>query len=858
MTIGLGRLRRRMLRPRGQPAHASASLEAAPSRRSVTSWLWKAYLVIGLAMTVGYFALPTQDLQNLTYQIPEMLGVLALLAGILIHRPADPRPWLLLALGLALTTAGDWTWVVLSMGYEIEPFPSVADIFYLAGVGFVIVGLVALLHDRLPGGDRAGLLDALIVSVGVGLLTWVFLMEPMMAGSTGGSLVIGVALAYPVADVLLLVMLVRLFLAPGRPSTAGALLVAALGAWLVGDFVYAFLALDDSYHVGQLVDATWLVGAACFGAAALHPSMRRVAAPAEAAEIRFSTTRFAVLAGASLMAPAVLVIQWLTGSPIDVPVIAAGSVVMFLLVIGRLAALVSDLRNTIRQRHALEEELERRSLTDPLTGLANRVLFHDRLAHVLAQRTGKAAVLFLDLDDFKTVNDTAGHQAGDGVLRAVAEAIRRTLRPGDTAARLGGDEFAILLEDGPDAYAAGQVAERLLSAIQAPSAVASRDYSIGASIGISLGSGATSDAETLMREADIAMYVAKGQGKGRFTVFEPSTHAPVVRSLELRADLEQAIRGHQFELFYQPIVDLATGEVAGVEALVRWRHPTRGLLEPSDFIPLAEATGAIVPMGRWILEEACRDAALWWGAGRSKHAADATAAGASADPTAPGGIANGSVRGSAIGADRTYMSVNLSPLQIAQPGFSGIVAEVLASSGLSARQLVLETTESARLDQESAVASLRMLRAMGVRLAIDDFGTGYASLSQLRRIPFDILKIDQSFVADLSAADAEGTAPSDAPRARAESLLTGIVDMARRLNVASVAEGIESADQLTILRNIGCRFGQGFHFAEPMPAADFRALLDTADGSLHAGHPRTASARLGQRPRTFARALPEI
>ncbi|TMK17044.1 MAG: diguanylate cyclase, partial [Actinobacteria bacterium] len=455
---------------------------------------------------------------------------------------------------------------------------------------------------------------------------------------------IGVALAYPVADILLLAMLVRLFLSPGRPSTAGALLVAALGAWLVGDFVYAFLALDGSYHVGQLVDATWLVGAACFGAAALHPSMREVAAPAKTAEIRFSTVRFAVLAGASLMAPAVLVIQWLTGGPIDVPVIAAGSVIMFLLVIGRLAALVSDLRNTIRQRHALEDELERRSLTDPLTGLANRVLFHDRLAHVLAQRTGKAAVLFLDVDDFKTVNDTAGHQAGDGVLRWVAEAIRRTLRPGDTAARLGGDEFAILLEDGPDAYAAGQVAERLLSAIQAPTAVASRDYSIGASIGISLGSGATSDAETLMREADIAMYVAKGQGKGQFTVFEPSTHAPVLRSLELRADLEQAIRDHQFELFYQPIVDLATGAMAGVEALVRWRHPTRGLLEPSDFIPLAEATGAIVPMGRWILEEACREAARWWGR-RTSHAADITA-----DASAPGGSAIGSATGSPAGS----------------------------------------------------------------------------------------------------------------------------------------------------------------------------------------------------------------
>ena len=837
MTIGLERLRRVLNRQIMRPP-AVATYETASSA-SVKSWLWKAYLAIGLALTAGYFALPTRDLQNLTYQVPEMLGVLAMFAGILIHRPKDPRPWILITLGLALTTAGDWTWVILSMGYGIEPFPSVADVFYLAGDAFVIVGLLSLVHKRLPGGDRAGVLDALIVAIGVGLLSWVFLMAPMVASSGGGALEISVALAYPLADILLLGMLVRLFLAPSRPSTAGTLLVAAVVAWLVGDFIYAFLALSNSYKAGDPLDATWLAAAAFFGAAALHPSMRQVAAPAERTEVRFSGVRFAVLGAASLMAPAVLVIQWLMGVPIDVPVIAAGSVIMFLLVIGRLAVLVSDLRNTLRQRDALEVELERRSLSDPLTGLANRVLFHDRLTHVLAQRNGKAAVLFLDVDDFKTVNDTAGHEAGDAVLRSIADAIRRTLRPGDTAARLGGDEFGILLEDGPDAYGAGQVAERLLSAIQAPTAVANRDYTIGASIGISLGDASTSDAQALMREADIAMYVAKGQGKGRFTVFEPSTHAPVLRSLELRADMEQAIREHQFELFYQPIVELGTGEVAGVEALVRWRHPTRGLLEPSDFIPLAEATGAIVPMGKWILEQACREAAEWRGIGRSRPIAR-----------------------SATPIDRVYMSVNLSPLQIAQPGFSGLVAEVLASSGLSARQLVLETTESARLDQEGALASLRTLRAMGVRLAIDDFGTGYASLSQLRRIPFDILKIDQSFVADLADAGTTpptGASPSDPRNARAESLLTGIVDMARRLNVACVAEGIENAHQLAVLRDIGCAYGQGYHFSEPMPVADFRALLEVA-GGLRTGDRRTptTAASSGPRRRTFARALPDF
>ena len=513
---------------------------------------------------------------------------------------------------------------------------------------------------------------------------------------------------------------------------------------------------------------------------------------------------------------------------------------MFLLVIGRLAVLVSDLRSTLRQRDALESELERRSLTDPLTGLANRALFHDRLTHALAQRSGKAAVLFLDVDDFKTVNDTAGHEAGDSVLRSIADAIRRTLRPGDTAGTLGGDEFGILLEDGPDAYAAGQVAERLLSAIQAPTAVANRDYTIGASIGISLGDASTSDAQALMREADIAMYVAKGQGKGRFTVFEPSTHDPVLRSLELRADMEQAIREHQFEVFYQPIVELASGEVAGVEALVRWRHPTRGLLEPSDFIPLAEATGAIVPMGKWVLEQACREAAQLWGTGLSR-------------PFVPSPSPSPGVR--------AYMSVNLSPLQIAQPGFSGLVAEALASSGLSARQLVLETTESARLDQEGALGSLRTLRAMGVRLAIDDFGTGYASLSQLRRIPFDILKIDQSFVADLTDVDtasppAASASPSDPRNARAESLLTGIVHMARRLNVACVAEGIEDAHPARRAPGHWVRVRQGYHFSEPLPVADFPPSSRSPAAWPPAGARPQHASSLRPSPPHLARALP--
>jgi diguanylate cyclase (GGDEF)-like protein len=765
-------------------------------RAVLASELWKAFLVAGVAMTLGYFLFPSVLMQDVGYQVPGMLAVVAVLAGVMIHRPTDRRPWVALAAGLTLTTAGDWTWVILERVYGLDPFPSIADTFYLGGMGLIVVAVLLLVRGRVPGGDRAGVVDALIVSVGVGMLSWVFLMGPIVAGPEQSFAEMGVALAYPMIDILMLGVMVRLFLAPGRRVLALQLLIGAMVAFLAADYAYAVLVANDGYQVGQLVDAGWLLGSVLWGAAALHPSMRQVAEPIEPGDVRFSGWRLALLAGASLMAPAVLVIQWATGRALDIPVIATGSIVLFLLVIARMGGVVSDLRTTLRQRRALEQELERRALHDPLTGLANRGLFHDRLEHALARRSGQVAVLFLDLDDFKTVNDALGHGAGDLVLRSVAEAIRGSIRPGDTAARLGGDEFAVLLDEQTEAYEAGLVAERLLAAVRTPTIVAGHPHSIGTSIGISLGTAGSATAEELMRQADIAMYVAKGKGKGGFTVFEATTHEPVLRGLELRADLEQAIADHQFELQYEPIMNLVTGTIAGVEALVRWRHPTRGLLDPAEFIPLAESTGAIVPLGRWILDKACHQAAAW--------------------------VTDG----------ERFMSVNLSAVQVAGPGFAEVVSRTLASSGLAPAQLVLEMTETTRLDQDAAASTLRELRKLGVRLAIDDFGTGYASLSQLSRVPFDILKIDQSFVAGL------------APGSRAESLISGIIDLSRRLGVAVIAEGIEDADQLRRLRELGCAMGQGFHFAHSMPPSELQALLRReADGEPSDARPATSPQR---------------
>ena len=733
-------------------------------------------------LVVGYFLLPTTELQDFAYQVPEMVAAVAVLAGVAIHRPHNRWPWLLLAAGLTLTAIGDWTWIVLDRVYGLEPFPSVADLFYLSGMGLTVAAVVWMVRGRIPGGDRAGVLDALIVAVGVGLVSWTFLMAPIAADPNAAIGEIAVALAYPMLDILMLGVLVRVVLSPGRREVSLTLIIGALAAYLASDFPYAVMTLSDAYVTGHVVDAGWLMGAVLWGAAALDPSMTRVAEPVEVTDVRLSGWRIAMLAVASLMAPAVLVAEWISGSEIHVPLIAAASVVLFLLVIARLAGVLTDLRSTLRQRQHLEEALAHRALHDPLTGLANRSLFSSRLEHALAQRHERVAALFLDLDDFKTINDNHGHQAGDEMLVAVAEALSRSVRGGDTVARLGGDEFAILVERDATEGDARALAQRLLDTVRTPVRIAGQDRSTSASIGISLGTSGVDTGETLMREADIAMYVAKGEGKGGLSVFDPRRHAPVVRSIGLREDLEPAIPQQQFELHYQPIVDVDTGDMAGVEALVRWRHPERGLLSPDEFIPVAESTGSIVALGRWILEEACRQAVAWSRVGQPL-------------------------------ADGRFMSVNLSTVQLTHPGFVAFAADTVQRSGLRPSQLLVEVTESASPDGDAATAALIELNSLGIRLAIDDFGSGFASMDRLPSTPFEFIKIDQRLVAQIVT------------DARAEAVVTGVTDIARRLGASCIAEGVEHAEQLALLRQMGCHMAQGYHFAPGLPPLELEQLV---------------------------------
>jgi diguanylate cyclase (GGDEF)-like protein/PAS domain S-box-containing protein len=454
--------------------------------------------------------------------------------------------------------------------------------------------------------------------------------------------------------------------------------------------------------------------------------------------------------------------------------------------VGGQRVLVGRLRD-ITDRRALEDQLLHQALHDALTGLPNRALFGDRLEQALAHRPGpsqQAALLLVDLDDFTAVNDRYGHAIGDRLLAAAAARLGGCLRDGDMMARVGGDQFAVLLEGvgEPEAHA---MARALAAAFEGPIRLDDREVPAQVSIGVAVTAASTTDPQDpdgLLRQAEVALAAAKEAGKGRIELFTPGRHRGAWDDLALRADLEHAVADEQFELLYQPIVALATGQAAGVEALVRWQHPSRGLLGPGEFIPLAERTGLIVPLGRLVLAEACRQVRRW----RDRH------------PDRP-----------------LRLGVNLSARQLDHGQLVAEVAQALEDAQLDPATVTLELTETVLVrDADLAVTRLRELKGLGVRLAVDDFGTGYSSLGYLDRLPVDVLKIDKTFIDRLTGTGREGTA-----------LIAAILRIAQTLGLETVAEGVERPEQASQLRALGCHYAQGYLYAKPLQMDEVDSFL---------------------------------
>ena len=692
-------------------------------------------------------------------------------AALAAHRGtgAARNGWALLALSSGTWALGQAARTVERLAGGVElPNDLLTSGLFLLSVPLAVVGLVVLPSAQATRTTQARLLlDGLMVATALGVATWAVVIDPVLSSPDGDRLVREYGLALPIADVAALTVVVLVAARAGGRWLLPLLLVAAgLTVRVLADIGYVALVLRDSYVPGGLPDLGWVVGfllaavAAVASPAAADPALRLTSrAPRARTLLPYLPVTVA------LVAPAV------AGPGTRVPGLAAGGVAVVLLLLARQALSAVD-------NAELSADLSRLAYTDPLTGLANRALFAEKVTE--AQRRvrggGRLAVLLLDLDGFKAVNDSLGHAAGDRLLRQLAERLRAAVAPSDMVARLGGDEFAVLVEAaGPGAGL--RTARLVLEALAAPVPFEGRVVRVTASIGVVEQAG--QGIEDVLRDADVAMYAAKSAGKACVREFEPAMRRAVVARAELEADLRHALDRGQFVLQYQPVVDLDSREVRGAEALVRWRHPRRGLLPPATFVPLAEETGLIAELDGWVLGEACRAAAGW-------------------QELRPG----------------VTVSVNVAADRFANTDLVGAVADALAETGLAPDCLTLELTETALVaDAEATIGRLSALSALGVQVAIDDFGTGYSSLAYLHRLPASVLKIDRSFVAGLGT-NAESTA-----------LVRVILGLAETFGLRTVAEGVETESQRALLRALGCVTAQGYLFAPALDPGDLEAML---------------------------------
>ena len=779
--------------------------------------------LIFLANFLLLFLLPDRTSKtawmNAGFPLWSLLSVLSLAYATWCTKQIAPRrslAWALLLLAQVMSMAGSLNGLAITFGFHLPVMIHYS--FYLCFYPLMLSGLLLLptrAITRTSSWKTA--LDIAIILLSAALVLWSYWLGPLIAqhGGTGSTPQL-IVLTAPVGD---LVLLWAIFLRIYRRSTAqNALalycLLLAIGAAIISDFNFGYQFVLGQYISGSWPDLGWVLSSLCFGLAGIAQTMPLRAGNSHVwvlNAIGLTPTgrlRKHVQAGLGylpygwviavylMLAQAASRNDHLEGSWL---MLAAGLIIGLVLLrqmitlhennqlLAQVWQQTNELHNEVQERKKAEAQLAHDALHDALTGLPNRVLFTDRLRQAIAMAARhqgrRFAVLFLDLDHFKVVNDSLGHAMGDQLLIALAERLRLCLRSGDTVARLGGDEFVFLIEDTRFKQDATALAAQILASVQQPFTLQGQLFFVAASIGIVVDAERYEQPNDILRDADIAMYQAKSQGKARWVLFSAMMREQAQTRLALESDLRYALERKELELHYQPIVALQSDRITGFEALLRWRHPARGMIAPSEFIPIAEEIGLMLSIGHWVLEEACQQLRAW-------HRQF---------PQQP----------------PLTMSVNISGLQFADPGFVEQIIQTLTTADLDPATLRLELTESVWLNSTPAAITLfQQLNKMGIQLHIDDFGTGYSSLAYLQYFPIRMLKIDRTFLHKMSEDNNN------------QDLVRAVIAMAHDLGMETVAEGVETLDQLNQLKQFGCNYGQGYLLSRPIDRASIERLLD--------------------------------
>jgi diguanylate cyclase (GGDEF)-like protein len=775
----------------------------------------RAVLVVGAALITAYYLAPGHPAKYSIYLLVGVASVACIVVSNVRYRPADSLGWSLIAVAGALFVLGDGVLDFDDVVRHISPgIPSLADALYLAAYPVLFWGVFRVGHRGGAAGGRERWADAAMVSLGAFAVCSRFLIDDYLQDPRLHPIGRAVLTAYPLMDLGVLFVLTGTVMAAANWRVADQLLIISVAAMLVGDFLYDLMNLDGTYAVGGPADAAYLLQYVVLGAAAAHPSMAH-ALPARRSDPVLGLRWVVPVTTAGLVVPVILLITGLRGNSRDVPLLAGLSIALFSLVMLRMFWLFGRLRNktleleqsagslraALSKESRMESEMMYRSLHDSLTGLPNRVLLHDRIDHSLAVRRmpTTVALCVCGLDDFTAINDAFGHDFGDQLLVLVGRRLTTMVQGRGTVARLGGDEFAILLEaaDGRDGAAA--LAERVVALVRLPMTVSGQQIEVSVSVGVAVSS-LHSSTDRLLTEAEAALREAKASGKDTLVVFEQLLRNRATDRRTLINSFPGSLSNGDFFLEYQPQFSLSDSRLVGFEALVRWRHPVLGVIAPDRFITLAEETGFMVPLGRWILEKACSEAAAW--------------------PT--------------VGDRSISLSVNVSGRQMQSPKFLADVRAISGRVGLDCSALVLEITETVLMvDPGRTITTLQGLRRLGIRIAVDDFGTGYSSLSYLRQFPVDILKIDKSFIDPLHDPAGEGIA-----------FVETILRLAEDLRLVTIAEGVEVAHQWDTLGRLGCDEAQGFFMSPPVSALEAMTMITrSVTGPAEKDH-RGAGARL--------------